>query len=322
MAQGGDPTGTGTGGPGYDFGDEPGGLALTFTRPGLLAMANSGPDTNGSQFFITFVPTTHLNGKHAIFGEIVEGQKVLTDLSAYGAEAGGAASEQPDRIRTIDISEGPGLAPAPPDVLNLTYQSLLTGATGGGEPPAAVVACEPPAGKPLSEVATSARNQYYQAAPAMEIDTNKAYVATIKTARGDIVVGLDAKNAPQTVNNFVFLARQGFYDCLPFHRVESGEEFRLIQGGDPLGNGTGGPGYTVPAEIKLLHTEGAIAMARQSDQVNPERASSGSQFYIGINPLTNLDGAYTVFGYVSGGLDVARSIAAGDLMQSVTIEER
>jgi peptidyl-prolyl cis-trans isomerase B (cyclophilin B) len=124
--------------------------------------------------------------------------------------------------------------------------------------------------------------------------------------------------APQTVNNFVFLARDGFYDDLTFHRVAPGF---VIQGGDPLGTGIGGPGYTVPAEIELKHVKGAIAMARKADDVNPERASSGSQFYITLDETPFLDGAFTVFGRVVEGMDVVESISQGDLIESITVEE-
>jgi len=160
------------------------------------------------------------------------------------------------------------------------------------------------------------RSNMYSAPPAMQIDPGKSYIATISTAKGDIVVQLDASAAPQTVNNFVFLAQEGFYDGLTFHRVEPGF---VIQGGDPLGSGGGGPGYTVPAEIQLPHPEGAIAMARRSDQVNPERASSGSQFYITLAPTPFLDGAYTAFGQVTGGMSVVRSIVVGDVIEKITI---
>jgi cyclophilin family peptidyl-prolyl cis-trans isomerase len=163
-----------------------------------------------------------------------------------------------------------------------------------------------------------ARNNMYDAAPEMQIDPEKDYTATISTPKGDIVVDLDADAAPRTVNNFVFLAREGFYDNLTFHRVEPGF---VIQGGDPLGTGTGGPGYTVPAEIELSHVKGAIAMARRGDQVNPERASSGSQFYITLAPTPFLDGAYTAFGQVTDGMDVVQSIAVGDEIESITIDE-
>jgi cyclophilin family peptidyl-prolyl cis-trans isomerase len=154
--------------------------------------------------------------------------------------------------------------------------------------------------------------------PEMSIDPGASYVATVSTDKGDIIVQLDAEAAPQTVNNFVSLARDGFYDGLTFHRVEPGF---VIQGGDPNGDGSGGPGYTVPAEIGLTHTKGAIAMARTSDAVNPERASSGSQFYIALDALPQLDGAYTVFGQVVEGMDVVQSIAVGDVIDSITIAE-
>ncbi len=165
----------------------------------------------------------------------------------------------------------------------------------------------------------SDRNDMYDAPPETVIDPNRDYVATIVTEKGDIVVELDAAAAPQTVNNFVFLAESGFYDGLTFHRVEPGF---VIQGGDPLGTGAGGPGYTIPAEIGLTHGKGAIAMARRADQVNPERASSGSQFYITLEPTPFLDGAYTVFGEVVEGTDVVDSIAIGDLIESVLIHEQ
>jgi peptidyl-prolyl cis-trans isomerase B (cyclophilin B) len=118
------------------------------------------------------------------------------------------------------------------------------------------------------------------------------------------------------VNNFVFLANQGFFDGLTFHRVEPGF---VIQGGDPQGNGRGGPGYTVPGEFKLKHVEGAIAMARLGDQVNPKRDSSGSQFYITLAPTPNLDGAYSAFGQVTKGMDVVKKIAMGDVIQKIVI---
>jgi cyclophilin family peptidyl-prolyl cis-trans isomerase len=158
----------------------------------------------------------------------------------------------------------------------------------------------------------------YKSAPAMAIDVNKKYVATIKTAKGSIVVELNAKDAPQTVNNFVFLARDGFYDNLTFHRVEPGF---VIQGGDPIGNGTGGPGYNIPPEIKLKHSKGAISMARRGGpaQTTP---SSGSQFYITLEAQSSLDGEYTAFGYVTQGMDVVEKIAVGDVMQTMTIEEK
>lgn len=173
--------------------------------------------------------------------------------------------------------------------------------------------------RPLAKVQAAQRNDYYAAPPGeMVIDQAKSYRATIRSSRGDIELALAAADAPQTVNNFVFLSCQGFYDGLTFHRYESGF---VIQGGDPLGRGNGGPGYVVPAEIGLPHIEGALAMARLSDQVNPQRNSSGSQFYITLAPTPFLDGAYTVFGQVVGGMDVVQSIRAGDEIERVVITE-
>jgi cyclophilin family peptidyl-prolyl cis-trans isomerase len=170
--------------------------------------------------------------------------------------------------------------------------------------------------RPLANVEAAQRNDYYSSPPEMTIDPAKTYRATIRTSRGDIELELDAVDAPQTVNNFVFLSCQGFYDGLTFHRYEPGF---VIQGGDPLGRGDGGPGYVVPAEIGLPHIEGAVAMARLSDQVNPQRDSSGSQFYITLAPTPFLDGAYTVFGQVVGGMDVVQTIRAGDKIERVVI---
>jgi cyclophilin family peptidyl-prolyl cis-trans isomerase len=163
------------------------------------------------------------------------------------------------------------------------------------------------------------RNGMFSERPEMQIDLSRRYVATISTERGDIVVEVNTQEAPETVNNFVFLAREGFYDGLTFHRVEPGF---VIQGGDPAGDGTGGPGYTVPAEIGLKHDKGALAMARRGDEVNPERASSGSQFYITLDETHFLDGAYTVFGQVVEGMQVVESIAKGDEIQAITVEQR
>jgi peptidyl-prolyl cis-trans isomerase B (cyclophilin B) len=160
------------------------------------------------------------------------------------------------------------------------------------------------------------RNQMFDAPPPMIIDPAKSYVATIKTAKGDIKCELYADKAPKTVNNFVYLSQAGFYDGLAFHRIVP--DF-VIQGGDPLGKGNGGPGYTIPAEVGLPHSMGALACARLPDQVNPERDSSGSQFYITLAETPHLDGAYTVFGQVTEGMQVVESIAVGDVIQTIVI---
>jgi cyclophilin family peptidyl-prolyl cis-trans isomerase len=132
-------------------------------------------------------------------------------------------------------------------------------------------------------------------------------MATIETSEGSFKVALDGKAAPLTVANFIKLANEGFYDGLTFHRIVEGF---MIQGGDPKGDGTGGPDYTVPAEIGLKHTKGAIAMARLGDPVNPTKASSGSQFYVTLDAQPFLDGQYTVFGYVVEGMNTVEKIGA------------
>lgn len=165
---------------------------------------------------------------------------------------------------------------------------------------------------------TADRNQMFDAPPEMIIDPAKTYMATIITAKGEIACALYAGDAPQTVNNFVYLAKSGFYNGLTFHRVVP--RF-VVQGGDPLGSGSGGPGYIVPAEIGKPHPMGALATARTGDQVNPQRASSGSQFYITLAPTPHLNGGYTVFGQVIDGMPVVQSIAMGDVIQEIAILE-
>jgi len=122
---------------------------------------------------------------------------------------------------------------------------------------------------------------------------------------GYIKVELFGWDAPANVTNVANLAIDGYYDGLTFHRILAG---KLIQGGDPEGTGKGGPGYTVPAEIQHTHEKGCMAMARKADEVNPEKESSGSQFYLCLTDLPGLDGEYTVIGRIVEGLDVAEAI--------------
>jgi cyclophilin family peptidyl-prolyl cis-trans isomerase len=127
-------------------------------------------------------------------------------------------------------------------------------------------------------------------------------VMTIKVRDfGTMKVRFYTKDAPRNVTNVANLAIKGFYNGLTFHRIIAGF---VVQGGDPKGDGSGGPGYTVPAEIKRRHEKGSLAMARTGDQVNPRRESSGSQFYLCLQPLPQLDGAYTVIGQLVEGMDV------------------
>ena len=151
--------------------------------------------------------------------------------------------------------------------------------------------------------------------PEMQIETDKAYRATVETNRGVIELELYPEHAPGTVNNFIFLAREGFYDSVSFHRVIS--DF-VIQGGDPTGTGSGGPGYKFEDEVDgnpLIHERGAISMANAGPNTN------GSQFFIAHSPQPHLDGKHTVFGKVVSGLDVVDAIQQGDKMERVEISE-
>ena len=145
---------------------------------------------------------------------------------------------------------------------------------------------------------------------------NTGHYAIIDTERGTIVLELYPEAAPKTVANFETLVNKGFYNGLTWHRVVP--DF-VIQGGDPDGTGAGGPGYTVPAEIKEKHLRGSLATARQGDEVNPKRESSGSQFYICLAPAPFLDGQYTLFGGVIDGMKVVDQIKVGDHIKKITL---
>jgi len=151
--------------------------------------------------------------------------------------------------------------------------------------------------------------------PESQTDASKLYRTTITTSRGTIVMHLDPQLAPSTVNNFVGLARQGYYDGLTFHRVVP--EF-VVQGGCPQGSGTGGPGYKFADEpVQGEYVLGAVAMANSGPNTN------GSQFFICIDDCTRkLSKDYNLFGFVVEGIDIAQSTAVGDIMQTVVVEER
>ncbi len=153
----------------------------------------------------------------------------------------------------------------------------------------------------------------YNAPPPMQIDTTKTYYATIRTNKGDIRLQLNPAEAPLTVNNFVALARDGFYDGVTFHRVVP---HFVIQGGDPQGNGTGGPGYQFQDEpVRRPYKAGTVAMANAGPNTN------GSQFFICLEDQPGLPPNYTIFGDTVAGMDVVQNIRVGDVMQSVTISE-
>jgi peptidyl-prolyl cis-trans isomerase B (cyclophilin B) len=156
--------------------------------------------------------------------------------------------------------------------------------------------------------------QQWSEPPEMQIDMDTHYHVTLDTEKGPIELELYPEHAPQTVNNFVFLADEGFYDGVTFHRVIDGF---MIQGGDPTGTGRGGPGYQFNDELEdnpLEHETGVISMANAGPNTN------GSQFFITHAPQPHLNGKHTVFGKVTDGQDVVDAIEQGDAVQQVSVE--
>ena len=324
MAQSGDPTGTGSGGPGYTFGNEPSPLRRHDTI-GTVSMANSGVrngrGTNGSQFFITFLPTTFLDGNepdgtpkdcsipgtscHTVFGRVIEGMDVVNSISLRDPAR---ATTPGDAIKTIIITEGESTAESKP----VTKEPAI---------------------------------KTYSSPPAMTIDTDKNYTATFQMEKGgEFTIELYPKEAPVTVNSFVFLARDGYYDGITFHRVLEGF---MAQSGDPTGTGSGGPGYNFdnePSPLRRHDTVGTVSMANAG--VRNGLGTNGSQFFITFVPTTFLDGnepdgtpkdcstpgtsCHTVFGRVTEGMDVvnkitlrdpARATNPGDAIKTIIITE-
>jgi peptidylprolyl isomerase len=174
--------------------------------------------------------------------------------------------------------------------------------SSGDDPAATCSTATPLDGGSASNEGDPAEMQWNQP-PAMSLEEGKDYCATIKTSKGDIVVDLFEKDAPRTVNNFVFLAQQGYYANVPFHRIISGF---MIQTGDPTGTGAGGPGYRFQDELptNLNYSRGTLAMANAGPDTN------GSQFFICHADLTNkLPKNYSIFGTVTDGIDVVDAIA-------------
>ena len=267
MIQGGCPIGNGRGTPGYRFEDEfvP---ELRHSKPGILSMANAGPGTNGSQFFITHKPTPHLNDRHTVFGEVVDpGDQGVVNEIVKG-----------DRIKRVTV-EGDA------DTLLAKMKDRV--------------------------------EQWNKVLDAKDAGPASGEVrALIETSKGKIRLRLFADQTPLTCANFINLAQRGYYDGLKFHRVI--RNF-MIQGGCPLGTGSGGPGYKFEDEFvrSLRHNKpGILSMA------NSGPATNGSQFFITHVPTPHLDGKHTVFGEVVDQTDqkVVNAIVKGDQILRVTIE--
>ncbi len=231
------------------------------------------------------------------------------------------ATLQPTAVPAA-ATTAPAAAPATVPAPEPTAVEAATAAAAATVAPAApdtrpIVPAPVEGQRPLADLTPAERVDRFSGPAAPATDPKAIYVATIVTDKGNIVAEL-YQDTPEGVNNFVTLAQNGFYDGLTFHRVEPGF---VIQGGDPAGNGSGGPGYTIPAEINHKHGKGALAWARTGDEVNPERNSSGSQFYVTLDETPFLDGGYSVFGQVIEGMDVAEKIAVGDKIQKIEISQ-
>lgn len=308
MAQAGDPTGTGTGGPGYLIPDEfvPG---LNFDREGLLAMANTGmPGSGGSQWFLTFGPTEWLNQMHTIFGEVIEGMDVLRSITLRDPST--SPTTTGDEIISITIeerseSELPTPTPAPPTPTPFAPSSLDA------------------ADRPLADTPLEERTGFFTAPPEMTIDVAKEYTATIATSKGDMTVSLNAAEAPIAVNNFVTLANLGFYDGLTVTAVITDE---LVVIGSPENTPTSDAGYLFVPETNLS-TEPAVGtvafMPVQPTADGLSIQASGSILYLMLTAPLPDDLAYIgLFGAIlEDDLDVLTSLTAEDTIESITITE-
>lgn len=275
VLQCGDPTGTGAGGPGYSFADE---LSGSEVYPaGTLAMANAGPNTNGSQFFLVYGDSP-LPASYTVFGEVdSDGLEVLSGIAEAGTVDGG----------------GDG---APVDSVDIEF--LEVGDATPGDPseptsPATEASCTyNPDGSGSAEVP-----------PAEPTETEQAS-ATIATSAGKIAVSLDAATAPCTVNSFISLADQKFFNSTVCHRLTTDGIF-VLQCGDPTGTGAGGPGYSFADELEGTETydKGTLAMANAGPNTN------GSQFFL-VYDDSPLPASYTVFGSIApSGVKVLAKVA-------------
>jgi cyclophilin family peptidyl-prolyl cis-trans isomerase len=222
----------------------------------------------------------------------------LTVLVLGGCGAAQPADEAPAAPSANGNVGGEGASAEAPMIAS--SPSAMSQAT----PDAASAACWPDGAMGAAGTTTEGAPvaKQYPAPPAMAIDPAKTYTATLLTSKGAIEVAFFPEEAPQTVNNFVCLARDGYYDGTPFHRIVSGF---VIQGGDPTGTGSGGPGYRFADEpVSRAYTKGILAMANAGPNTN------GSQFFIVTGADVGLPPNYTIFGEVTGGMDVVDALAA------------
>jgi len=285
MAQGGCPNGDGRGSPGYKY-DGEFSPKVRHDRPGRLSMANAGPGTDGSQFFLTFVPTPHLDDKHTIFGEVISGYDALYALEGAGSPGGPPTKPLSITKATIVVEQPAELASSPDDA-------------------------DPALGRIAEFIASKAIDRAEQEwrtrlpmPPQLDFASGKTWYWNVRTNVGTLRIRLMPDVAPMHVSSTVYLARLGFFDGLTFHRVIP--KF-MAQGGDPVGNGTGGPGYKFAGEFSpsVRHDRGGLL-----SMANAGPGTDGSQFFLTFVPTPHLDDKHTIYGEVVEGKDVLKDLEA------------
>jgi cyclophilin family peptidyl-prolyl cis-trans isomerase len=309
MAQTGDPTGTGGGGPGYTFQDEfyPG---LVFDQAGLLAMANRGINTNGSQFFITYGPAEWLDFNHTIFGKVIEGEEVMAALTRRDPAT--QPNTPGDLVYTIIIEEGNESILPTPTALPPTPTPTLTPTPFA---PTQLNLDE----RPLAQLPLNDRVNYFNQPPDLIIDPNSDYAATIVTSKGELTVMLDAQNHPLAVNNFVVLVRLGFYDNTPISLVRPEDSIIF---GVPDNNPLNDAGYKFPAEMGVGEEAeaGAIAYIPFEQLADGTTLSSSSQLLIAlIRPAPQFNAQLSFFGQIVDGLDLLDDLTMEDTIETIRI---
>ena len=297
MAQGGCPLGKGTGSPGYKYEGEfsP---SVKHDRPGLLSMANSGPGTDGSQFFLTFKATPWLNNRHTLFGEVVDGMKVVKELESKGSP-GGKTSEALSMKKctiTTEKKEGNRRFFVPRIDFSLAAIDKFI------------------AGAKIDKSAKGWRTKLPKP-PSFVFTADKPLFWNMETSKGKIRIRFIPEVAPMHVSSAAYLTRLGFYDGLTFHRVIP--DF-MAQGGCPTGTGRDGPGYQFAGEFSqnALHDGPGILST-----ANAGPGTDGSQFFITFGPTPSLDGKHTVYGRVVEGLDVVKALEKAGSATGATTEK-
>jgi cyclophilin family peptidyl-prolyl cis-trans isomerase len=294
MAQGGDPSGTGSGGPGYTFSDEID-EDMKFDKPGVLAMANYGANTNGSQFFITFKEYPELNGRYTIFGQVISGMDVVNALTLR--DPGANPTTPGDAVYSVTIEETP-INLLPPPTATATLNAPI----------------QTPGVKSLATLAVTARGKLFTGAPEMVIDPTHAYRAMVMTTKGSLIFELCTAEAPKSVNNFVVLSQMGYWDNFP---INYAERHKFILTGQPSGMQDSDIGYTIPHETGCSNQAGALGYWTTEGATE----SSAGQIYILMVTNTALDEKNTAFGRLvgAGALLLANTLTTADKIISITI---